>query len=82
VKRNRIRLGSPDREHYGGKYPREAKVKKCKIPLPLFVKEGEKKEHRKSNVTADYLQRKVCGLLLPQLCKRTELSRPSGNYSK
>jgi hypothetical protein len=50
-----IRLNSRDREPYAGKYPCEAKVKKCKIPLPLFGKDGEKEEDGKSNVAADYL---------------------------
>jgi hypothetical protein len=49
------RLNSPDRENYAGKYPCEAKVKKCKIPLRLLGKEGEKEEDGKSNVAADYL---------------------------
>jgi hypothetical protein len=49
------RLNSPDRENYAGKYPCEAKVKKCKIPLRLFGKDGEKEENGKSNVAADYL---------------------------
>jgi hypothetical protein len=48
-------LNSPDRENYAGKYPREAKVKKCKIPLCLFGKDGEKEEDAKSNVAANDL---------------------------
>jgi hypothetical protein len=49
------RLDSPDTENYAGKYPREAKVKKCKVPLRLFGDDGEKKEDGKSNMTSDYL---------------------------
>jgi hypothetical protein len=48
-------LDSPDREGYAGKYPREAKVKKCKVQLRLSVKEREKEKDGKSNVTPDYL---------------------------
>jgi hypothetical protein len=55
VTRNTTRLNSPDRANYAGKYPREAKIKKRKIPLRLFGEDGEKKEDGKSNVTADYL---------------------------
>jgi hypothetical protein len=50
-----IRINSPDRKDYAGTYPCEAKVKKCKIPLRLVGKEGEKEEDGKSNVAADYL---------------------------
>jgi hypothetical protein len=78
--RNTTRLDSPDRESYAGKYPREAKVEKCQVQLRLSVKavkEREKEEDGKSNVTADYLKHKVYGLLLPQLCVRTELRKPS-----
>jgi hypothetical protein len=63
VTRNTTRLDSPDREGYAGKYPREEKVKQCKIPWPLSGKDGENENDGQSNVAADYLQRKVYGLL-------------------
>jgi hypothetical protein len=55
VARNTTRLDSPDGESYAGKYPREAKVKPCKVPRHLFGKDGENENDGQSNVTADYL---------------------------